>query len=234
VIDAVIDAVFLDVGGVLVMPDHDLIGAVARDHGGSPSADALCQGHYQGVAAAERPGGFAWDDYRRTLMRAAGVSDARLDAASRRLAETLAGAADAVWTTRLPGSREGLAQLAAAAPVLAVVSNSDGTVETLLADLAICQVGPGAGVEMKTIVDSGAVGVAKPDPGIFAVALERVGVPAANTVHVGDTVWADVEGARRAGVRPLHLDPIGWCQAADHDHVSDLAAVATLVGTDRR
>jgi putative hydrolase of the HAD superfamily len=76
--------------------------------------------------------------------------------------------------------------------------------------------------------------VAKPDPGIFRVALARLGRGPARCVHVGDTVYADVDGARRAGIRPLHLDPIGWCEAMDHEHVPDLAAVATLVASEDR
>ena len=216
------------------MPDHDLVGGLATDHGGRPSSDALCQGHYLGVAAAERPGAFVWQDYRRALLAAVGVPDDRLDAASHLLAAAMSGPAHSVWTTRLPGAREGLAQLAGTAAERAVVSNSDGTVETLLADLGLCQVGPGPGVAMGAIVDSGAVGVAKPDPGIFAVALTRLGRGPRHCVYVGDTVYADVDGARRAGIRPLHLDPIGWCQATDHEHVPDLAAVATLIAGEGR
>jgi putative hydrolase of the HAD superfamily len=229
----VIEAVLLDVGGVFVMPDHDLVGGVAVEHGGRPSFDALCLGHYQGVAAAERPGAFVWQDYCRALLGAAGVPDDRLDAARDSLGTALAGPAQAVWTTALPGAREGLAQLVATATELAIVSNSDGTVETLLGDLGLCQVGAGRGVAMGAIVDSGAVGVAKPDPGIFAFALARLGRGPRNCVHVGDTVYADVDGARRAGIRPLHLDPIGWCEATDHEHVPDLAAVATLIASER-
>jgi putative hydrolase of the HAD superfamily len=232
--DVVIEAVLLDVGGVFVMPDHDLVGGIALEHGGRPSSDALCQGHYQGIAAAERPGSFVWPDYRRALLEAAGVPDARLEAAGVSLRDAMAGPAQSIWTTSLPGAREGLAQLAGTDADLAVVSNSDGTVETLLADLGLCQVGPGRGVAMGAIVDSGAVGVAKPDPGIFTVALARLGRGPAHCVHVGDTVYADVDGARRAGIRPLHLDPIGWCEATDHEHVTDLAAVATLVGNEGR
>ena len=127
-----------------------------------------------------------------------------------------------------------MAQLAATATPLAVVSNSDGRVEGLLDDLGLCQVGPGRGVAMGAIVDSGKVGVGKPDPAIFAIALARLGRGPDHCVHVGDTVFADVDGARRAGIRPLHLDPIGWCEATDHEHVSDLAAVATLVAAERR
>jgi HAD superfamily hydrolase (TIGR01662 family) len=49
-------------------------------------------------------------------------------------------------------------------------------------------------------------GTKKPDPRIFARALERAGADAAHTVHVGDMYLEDILGARRAGVRPLLMD----------------------------
>lgn len=48
------------------------------------------------------------------------------------------------------------------------------------------------------------VGVAKPDPSIVHVALERAGVDAAEAMFVGDTVW-DCIAASRAGVRTIGL-----------------------------
>lgn len=57
-----------------------------------------------------------------------------------------------------------------------------------------------------TISWSEEMGVEKPDPRIFALALERIGASAAEAVYVGDSVEADVEGARGAGVIPIHAD----------------------------
>ena len=54
---------------------------------------------------------------------------------------------------------------------------------------------------------SGEVGIHKPEPGIFHAALERLGVSAEGSVYVGDNYWADVVGARRAGVMPVLFDP---------------------------
>lgn len=52
-------------------------------------------------------------------------------------------------------------------------------------------------------VSSAAVGVVKPDPALFVEALRRAGVGAEHAVHVGDSLAADVEGARAAGIRPV-------------------------------
>src|SRR5438046_2361269 len=73
------------------------------------------------------------------------------------------------------------------------------------------------------------VGAAKPDPRVFRPALEVLGVDPADALYVGDMVWADVVGARAAGMRPVHMDPYDFCGAADHDHVRSLSEVANLL-----
>jgi len=59
-------------------------------------------------------------------------------------------------------------------------------------------------------------GMLKPDPRIFAMLLERSGIPPRHAVHVGDDPDADVEGARRAGVVPVWLNRHGgpWPRAS--------------------
>ncbi len=54
---------------------------------------------------------------------------------------------------------------------------------------------------------AGEAGAWKPDPAIFALALQRMGAPASTAAYVGDNYYADVVGARRAGLQPLLLDP---------------------------
>jgi putative hydrolase of the HAD superfamily len=79
---------------------------------------------------------------------------------------------------------------------LGVVSNFDGRLVT------ICK-GLGLADAFETIVMSGRAGCAKPDPRIFAIALERLGVTATETLHVGDSDREDVTGARAAGLRAV-------------------------------
>jgi putative hydrolase of the HAD superfamily len=57
------------------------------------------------------------------------------------------------------------------------------------------------------VLASGEIGVSKPDPQIFAVALDRLDAIAQESIYIGDNYWADVVGARRAGVTPVLLDP---------------------------
>jgi len=53
------------------------------------------------------------------------------------------------------------------------------------------------------LVVSEAVGTAKPDPAIFAHALDALGSGPDDAVMIGDSWAADVEGARAAGIRPI-------------------------------
>ncbi len=59
------------------------------------------------------------------------------------------------------------------------------------------------------LVISEEVGVAKPDPAIFAIALERLGCDPRQAVMVGDSWKVDVLGARQAGIRPVWFNRFG-------------------------
>jgi putative hydrolase of the HAD superfamily len=77
------------------------------------------------------------------------------------------------------------------------VSNWDASLEDQL-DRA------GIGRFFTAVVSSAEAGAAKPDPGVFAVALERLGVEPGRALHIGDTE-ADSEGAAAAG---LAFEPV--------------------------
>lgn len=51
---------------------------------------------------------------------------------------------------------------------------------------------------METVVMSSSAGIRKPDPRIFEIAMKNMGVTAAETGYVGDTISRDVLGARNA------------------------------------
>ena len=55
-------------------------------------------------------------------------------------------------------------------------------------------------------VYSSDVGVAKPHPGIFRVALDQLGVPAANAVYVGDRLVPDVGGPHAVGMKAVLIE----------------------------
>ena len=107
-----------------------------------------------------------------------------------------------LWMCMAEGARGTLDALAATGVRLACVSNSDGRAEETL---AAC--GVRAGLEF--VVDSHLVGVEKPDPRIFHLALQRLGVAPERAVYVGDIVSVDHAGSRAAGMAFTLIDPRG-------------------------
>ncbi len=93
-----------------------------------------------------------------------------------------------------PEVAEVLADLRAAGKRLVVVSNWDVSLHDVLRETGLDALVDGA-------VTSAEVGAAKPDGAIFAAALQLAGEAApAEALHVGDSLEADLEGARRAGL----------------------------------
>lgn len=64
----------------------------------------------------------------------------------------------------------------------------------------------GLGDCLDHVISSADFGAAKPDPAIFVEACRLLGTAPARTLHVGDTMLDDVEGARAAGLRAVLLD----------------------------
>jgi len=232
-----VDAVLVDLGGVVYLPDHARVSRVLRAFDLANPPDDLDRAHYTGVAAIAHhvpvghhaDGSSIWHAYNRAYAEACGIPAEQLDAAGAALLEEF-GRGD-IWTRQIPGARQALADLAALGVALAVVSNADGTVEEQLRIDELCQVGPGQGVEVGVVLDSTVVGVAKPDPAIFLLALDAIGVAPHRAIHVGDTPSADVAGARAAGVRPVLVDPYDLHLDAECPRVASLAAVIALLQT---
>ena len=67
----------------------------------------------------------------------------------------------------------------------------------------------GLGGYFESVVISGEVGIGKPEPGIFLLALERLGVSPQAAVMVGDSLARDIQGAQRAGIRAVWLNREG-------------------------
>jgi putative hydrolase of the HAD superfamily len=61
----------------------------------------------------------------------------------------------------------------------------------------------------RSVTYSQEVGAEKPSPAVFARALERAGCLASEAVHVGDSLQADVDGARACGLRAVWLNRDG-------------------------
>jgi putative hydrolase of the HAD superfamily len=92
-----------------------------------------------------------------------------------------------------------LERLEAAGLALGVVSNFEEWLERLLESLQVTRY-----FDVRVI--SGVEGVEKPDPKIFLLALDRIGVEPQEAVYVGDSVHFDVEPATAVGMLGVLLD----------------------------
>jgi HAD superfamily hydrolase (TIGR01549 family) len=69
----------------------------------------------------------------------------------------------------------------------------------------------------------------KPDPEIFRLALQRCGAQPEETLYVGDNYYADVVGARRAGLRPVLIDPEGLFPEAGCEVIHSLGDLPQIL-----
>ena len=232
-----IDAVVFDMGGVLVVPAPEPVAAIVRAAGIAFELEAVAArlAHYSGVAAisaslSDHPVSEAdssvWEANDAAYFGSAGLAGELLRSATvARHCARVSGDSTAIWTHVLEENRDAFHEIAEARPV-AVVTNNNGTAIEQCRDLGLCQVGPGALPAVAAIVDSGVLGIAKPDPRIFAPALEALGTDAARTLYVGDTVHADVRGAAAAGMPVVQLDPFDLHTAHAHWRLPDVVALA--------
>jgi putative hydrolase of the HAD superfamily len=219
-----IDAVVLDAGGVLLLPDPAALRELMAPFGAEPDDERCRWAHYASTRAVDRLARSDWRAIDRQVAAHLGVPDEHLDAA---IAAVTTAYDERPWRP-IEGAAEALRALQAAGYALAVVSNASGTMEAQLAEHEICSVTGGEHAEVAVVVDSAVVGVEKPDPAIFRFALEALGVAPERCIYVGDTVHFDVQGARAAGLHPVHVDPYDLCEVRDHPHVPGLVE---LVGS---
>lgn len=214
-------AVLFDVGNTLLHVDYAHVADVLRAEGHAVDAGAVRVAEYVAKAALDRAlapdavpepsvQGLLWrrpdgrPSYFATLIASLGIPDARVLAALATLEAD--NRARSLWRVVESDTADVLAELRARGFALAVISNSDGRIE---ADLVAAGLGP----HFACVLDSTVVGMEKPDPRIFALALSRLGVPADEAVYVGDVYAIDVLGARRAGIEGILVDPLGRYQA---------------------
>ena len=217
------DAIWLDVGGVLVLPDPTVIAPLLAPYGGTTDIDRHRRAHYAAMAVKSHAGAgeHDWASYDMAYVRSVGVASASVDLAARLLH---ACRVPDLWRWPIPESVAALQKLSRSGVPLAVVSNAAGQVTAMLERAGICQIGDGPCTPVRCVVDSSDVGVAKPDPAIFDFAARHFdGFDRSRIVYVGDSVTMDVHGAAAAGLRPVLLDPYDDHRVASFDRIASLA-----------
>ena len=104
---------------------------------------------------------------------------------------------------------------------LALISNWDERLPRLLDGL-------GLAARLDHVVFSQQVGAEKPHRRIFAAALDRLALPPARVLHIGDRRRHDVEGARAVGMHARLLDRTG-----DSGDLADLRDLPARIGAGR-
>lgn len=102
---------------------------------------------------------------------------------------------------------------------MVLVSNFYGNVETVLADFDLLRY-------FKKIVESAVVGVRKPDPKIFELGVEALGLKPEEVLVVGDSYKKDILPALSLGCRTAWLKGKGW--TAEEDEVTHPCQIGKL------
>lgn len=225
----------LDAGNTVIFLDHGRLADSLEAHGFSTTAAELVVAEGLAKHAQETdgmvdvawpesvaPGAHAWGQMVGTMADRVGVPR-----------ESIGGLLGHLWRAHMelnfwslvpPGLKDAVARARAADLPVAIVSNSEGQLNALFARVGL------AGA-FDLVVDSGVLGIAKPDPRIFAHTLGHFGVRAEQALHLGDSIATDVDGGRAAGVRVALVDPHGHSEgrATDVPRVDGVVAVVDAI-----
>ncbi len=190
-------AVTFDVGQTLVDLDLDFLALRLAERGVAVAPAALAEAApaaWRAFDALVTAGnGHPWKQLMAALLEGAGVAPGAL--------------VDWLWTEQprhnlwrkpIAPMVELARALAKAGTVVGVVSNSEGRIAELLAEIHCAD-------PFTAIIDSGKLGIEKPDRRIFDHALAALGV--ADAIHIGDAWGTDVAGALGAGWRAIWFGP---------------------------
>ena len=212
-------AVLFDAGNTLVWLDHPYMVQVLREHGVETSVEEIMDAEYQfkllmDAGAREKGEERArGKQYFAEIFRLLGVPEAMFAPVGQRLFARHE--QKHLWSSVRERTVETLEELRRRGYRLGVISNADGRVEALLDSMGLLP-------HFEFVIDSGTVGVEKPDPRIFRMALERMGVQPHEAVYVGDVYEIDIVGARAAGMRAYLIDPLMRLGHLDCDRIATL------------
>jgi HAD superfamily hydrolase (TIGR01509 family) len=235
-----VDVLSLDAGNTVVFLDHARVAALCGAHGFATSADALKRAEGEAKLAQERGEEFEvdWSHAHLPAARGWGRTVATMLARAGAARDLVPSVVDALWPAHRdrnlwslvpPGLLDALGRARASGARVVVVSNSEGQLERIFRQLGILDA-------FDLVIDSGAVGVEKPDPRIFQMALEPFGAFPERALHLGDNFATDVLGARAARMRVALIDPFEHLRGrhADVPRVADVAEVALALAGARR
>jgi putative hydrolase of the HAD superfamily len=230
------DAVFFDVGNTLIRPEPS-VGSVCAEvlHAAGhdrtlaeidallPVVNAYYEDRYQAddsFWASDAGAADVWIGMYSLLCRRLGVPGPEASTLAGRVYEAFGGAGR--WRP-FPDVVPAFERLVASGVKVGVISNWDSRLASILD-------GIGLGGLIDTVVCSAAEGLHKPDPRIFGLACSRAEVRSGRSAHVGDHVYADVIGARAAGMTAVLIDRYGPVAGGRENGVARIATLDELEG----
>jgi len=227
-------AVFLDAGYTLLFPRLDGLGLELANLGFAASVEDFQEAErvakkkidevlWPLLRAGQIPRNssrFYWQPYLEALMdRLKAPAEAR-PGLTRKVVEIFEDIR--TWSRVLPETPPALESLRSKGYLLAAISNSDGRIEAEIGRA-------GLGEYLGFVIDSTIVGVEKPHPEIFEIALRRANVAPEEALYVGDIYAVDVGGAQLAGLRGILYDRVGAYPQADCPRIASLAELGNIV-----
>jgi len=163
---------------------------------------------------------YYWTEYLAALME-------RLHAPQEERARLMLRVADGfrritLWSRVMPDAPPYLEALRGRGYFMGVISNSIGTMEEQLARLDLARY-------FHTVLDSAIVGVEKPHPEIFQLALDRAHVAPPEAIFVGDTNATDMGGAQLAGLHGVLIDRVGAYPNPDAPRITSLPELEPIL-----
>lgn len=206
--------IFFDVGNTLLFPNRDkMLAPISKDRRPTleewQAIERVTKIEFdRGMQTGAADHGFWWMFHTRLLDQLG---------EDQRLRETLVVNTrnSANWDQIVPGTRDALQRICQKFRI-AVISNSDGAIDRVLAKCRIADC-------FESITDSGVVGFEKPRREIFDAALKRMNAQAEACLYIGDVYSVDYAGARNVGMDAVLFDVAGAYRDRDLPRVRSLA-----------
>jgi FMN phosphatase YigB (HAD superfamily) len=206
-----VELLSLDAGNTVIFLDHARLGGLLAKAGFLVSTDDLVRIEGQAKRALEDgggvrapwaldalPGAASWGRMIGTMMEIAGVPEARVPAMLEPIWNDHV--RKNLWWLVPEGLGPALDGVRAAGVPVVIVSNSEGMLDRLFDDLEIAK-------HFDLVIDSGKIGIEKPDARIWQIALAAYPAAPDRVLHLGDTHATDVIGAQALGFRTGLIDP---------------------------
>jgi putative hydrolase of the HAD superfamily len=229
-----IRAVFLDAGNTLVFPRLEVIITGLKEHGHSAAPedfyaaerlakqklDAWLWPQIRAGKVPEQIDYYYWSGYLHEFTRRLGAPESERGELTQHLIKSFQNIQ--LWSRVMPDTPAFLEWLVAQGYFVGVISNSIGTLEGQLVRLGLAPY-------FRAILDSAIVGIQKPHPGIFKLALRSAGVEGSEAIFVGDTYATDVGGAQLAGLTGVLMDSVGAYPDAACPRISSLPELERIL-----